>query len=147
MNTYTFSIVIDCPVQKVYPLLMDQSQYHKWSSSWGSVQQMIGTWEVGGYVSFIDSEQRGTKVLIEEMVPNRHILTKHIAMVDGINQELEPTDDVMKAWIGTREDYFFESSGEQTTLTITMVMDEAFSSMAQEGWPKALQQFKEMCES
>lgn len=147
MNTYTFSIVIDRPVEQVYPLLMDQSQYHKWSSSWGSVHQMIGTWEVGGHVSFVDSDQGGTKVLIEEMVPHRHILTKHVAMVDINNQELTPSDDIMKAWIGTREDYFFESNGNQTTLTVTMVMDEAFAEMSQEGWPKSLQQFKEMCES
>ena len=147
MNTYTFSIVIDRPVEQVYHVLMDPSQYSKWSSSWGSVHQMVGTWEVGNHVSFLDNEQGGTKVLIEEMVPHRHILTKHIAMVDINNQEREPENDVMKAWIGTREDYFFESNGNQTTLTVTMVMDEAFAEMSQEGWPKSLQQFKEMCES
>lgn len=147
MNTYTYRITVDQPVEVVYSLLMDQSQYPTWSEAWGTVSQMIGTWAVGDYVSFIDSQERGTKVRVEEMIPHRLIKTRHVAMVDGMNQDIEVTDDTMKAWIGTEEIYQLESINHQTLLTVIMVMDETFAGMVEEGWPKALQRFKAVCES
>jgi uncharacterized protein YndB with AHSA1/START domain len=147
MQTYTFQIVIKRPVEDVFTRFLEGTDYPKWSKAWGPSQQMLGQWVVGSTISFIDHKEGGTKVLVEDIEPNTYIKSKHIAMIDKDNQELELTDDAMKRWIGSREDYFFESiSPNKTSLTITMVMDEMFSDMANHGWPQALQDFKQLCE-
>ena len=108
-----------------------------------------GEWREGDYMSFFEGDNKGgTKVLVEEIKPGEHIKTKHVAMVDPQNVEIEPADEMSKKWIGSREDYYFKAASDnETTLEVMMTVDEAFQEMFDETWPKALQYFKEICES
>ena len=101
----------------------------------------------GSTFSFFDQTQGGTKALIEKIVPNESIRTRHVAMVNPQNMEIELTDDMMKKWMGTQENYCFKKfSDTETLLEVVMVTDEAFEEMMAP-WSKALQYFKEICEA
>jgi hypothetical protein len=51
-------------------------------------------------------------------------------MVDSQNVEMELTDEVMKKWIGSREDYYLKKDGEaKTTLEVVMEVDQVFQEM------------------
>lgn len=147
MKRLTYSTTINKPVGFVFNNIMDKSVYPDWAKAWGDGMTYVGEWKQGGYISFFDKTQGGTKVIIEELKINEAIKSKHIAMVNPQNIEVDLTDDMMRKWIGSREDYFFKKEEEEkTTLEIVMEVDEAFQEMFDTAWPKALAYFKEVCE-
>jgi len=147
MKTLTYSIVIDQPQEMVFRTMTDRELYPKWAKAWGEGMMFRGEWVEGGYLSFCDVSQGGTKALIEKLVPNEVVHMKHVAMVDAQNEEVELTDDMMHKWIGSTEQYSFQPQGEQSTLLEVVVgADEVFQEMM-DLWAEALQSLKELCES
>ena len=146
MKKLTYSIIINKPQEFVFNKLMDKSAYPNWAKAWGEGMTYEGEWKEGEHISYFDHSQGGTKVIIEEIKPNESIKTKHVAMVNPQNIEVEITDDMMRKWIGSREDYYFKRTEDnQTVMEVVMVADEAFEKMM-EAWTNALQYFKEICE-
>lgn len=147
MKKITYSVVIDKPQEFVFDKLMDKTIYPDWAKAWGEGMTYEGEWKEGEYISFFDKTQGGTKAAIEELAVNKYIKMKHVAMVDPENFEVPLSDEMMKKWIGSREEYYFDKEGEETTLfRVEMEVDEAFEDMMK-AWPKALGYFKEICES
>jgi len=147
MKTLEYTIGINKPVEVVFNTMTDKSVHPLWGQAWGEGMNYEGEWKEGEHIAFFDQSQGGTKVLIEEIVVNESIKTKHVAMVNPQAMEIELADEMMKKWIGSREDYFFTADDDSTTtLKVVMVTDEAFEEMMQ-AWPKALQYLKEICES
>ena len=148
MKTLTYSITINKPQDFVFYKLMDKSAYPAWSKAWGEGITYEGEWKNGGYMSYFDNTQGGTKVIFEELKPCEYIRAKHIAMVDPQNIEVELKDEMMQKWIGSLEEYcFHKESDDITKLEIIMTVDETFQKMFDDTWPKALGYFKEVCES
>ena len=146
MKKLTYSIKINKPKDYVFSKIKDKSVYPDWAKAWGEGMSYEGEWKEGEYISFFDQTQGGTKVIIEEIVPNETIKAKHIAMVNPQNIEVELTDDMMRKWIGSQEIYNFKGESDtETILEVVMITDEAFEEMMG-AWPKALQLFKEICE-
>ncbi|MEA5390755.1 SRPBCC domain-containing protein [Cyanobium gracile UHCC 0139] len=146
MKRLAYSIKINKPVNLVYEKLMDKAVYPAWAKAWGEGMTYEGEWKEGQHISFFDKTQGGTKVLIERIVPHETIKMKHVAMVNPQNIEVSLTDQMMRKWIGSREDYFFRNEGDVTTLEVVMVADEAFEEMMN-AWSQALQLFKNACEA
>ncbi len=147
MKTLTYSIVINRPQDFVFNKIMDKTVYADWAKAWGEGMTYEGEWKEGEYISFFDPSHGGTKVIIEELRPNEYIRAKHIAMVDSQNIEVELTDEMMRKWIGSLEEYSFKKmSNDETMFEVVMTLDEAFQEMFDGAWPKALQYFKEVCE-
>jgi uncharacterized protein YndB with AHSA1/START domain len=150
MKTYTYSIEINKPVAVVFDKVTNPEVYPAWAKAWsenGESMDMQGNWQEGTTMSFFDKSGSGTKVLVEEVKQNECIKMKHIAMVKNKDEDITELDDVMKKWIGSREDYFFTAIDENTTkFEAVNVTDEAFEEMLQV-WPQALQYLKEVCEA
>ncbi len=147
MKKLTYAIKIHKPRDFVFKMLTDKSVYPGWAKAWGEGMTYEGEWKEGENISFFDQAQGGTKVIIEELVPSESIKLKHIAMVNPQNIEVELTDDMMRKWVGSQENYFFEKEGDASTrLEIVMHTDEAFEEMMG-AWPKALQLLKDICEA
>ena len=147
MKNLTYSTIINKPKDVVFTTMIDKSVYPKWAKAWGAGMAIEGEWKEGAHISFFDHTHGGTKVIIEELSPYDVIKMKHIAMVNLQNKEIEPTDDAMRKWIGSWEEYYFKDHEEnQTLVEIVMITDEMFEKMM-EAWPKALHYFKEVCES
>ncbi len=147
MKTLTYSIKINQPRAFVFSKITDKSVYPGWAKAWGEGMTYLGEWKQGTHISFIDQSQGGTKARIEEIISGESIRMKHVAMVGPENVEIEPTDDMMRDWIGSEENYYFkEASDGGTTLEVVVVTDEAFEEMMQ-AWTTALQLLKEICEA
>lgn len=148
MKKLRYDITINKPRQVVFKTITDKAAYPTWAKAWGDGMWYEGEWKKGAHMSFFDNSQGGTKVVFEEFRPNEYIRAQHIAMVDRDNVEVELTDKTMEKWIGSLEEYFFRKEREQITkLEIVMTVDEAFQEMFDTAWPKALNYFKEVCES
>lgn len=147
MKELIYSIRINKPQDFVFNKLMDKSAYPHWAKAWGEGMTYEGEWKEGSHISYFDNSQGGTKVIIEEIIPNVSIKTRHVAMVNPQNIEVELSDDMMRKWIGSQENYFFIKDNEkETTLKVIMIADEAFEEMMN-AWNEALQYFKEACEA
>ncbi|WP_346291685.1 SRPBCC domain-containing protein [Sphaerothrix gracilis] len=147
MKKLTYSITINKPVNFVFTKLTDKSVYPLWAKAWGEGMTCEGEWKEGQHISFFDETQGGTKALVEHVVPNETIRMKHVAMVNPQNIEVALTDEMMRKWIGSREDYYFKREGDDvTTLDVVMLADEAFEEMMNV-WSQALQLFKDVCEA
>jgi hypothetical protein len=147
MKRLTYSIKINKSVNFVFEKLMDKSVYPAWAKAWGEGMTYEGEWKQGQHISFFDKTQGGTKVLVEHVVPNETIRMQHVAMVNPQNIEVALTDEMMRNWIGSREDYYFKNEGDNvTTLEVVMLVDEAFEEMMN-AWSQALQLFKDVCEA
>ena len=148
MRTFTYSTEINKPREFVFDKIIDQSVYADWTKAWGGDMTFVGDWKEGTNVTLMDKKRGGTKVLIEEFKPGEYIRAKHIAMVNSDNIEIELTDDNMRKWIGSVDEYYFEEESDyKTTLKMVLTVDEVFQQMYDDTWPKALQFFKEVCES
>lgn len=148
MKKLTYSTIINKPKDFVFERMTDKKVYPQWAKAWGDGMTYIGEWKKGGHMSFFDNSQGGTKVLFEDLLPHEYIRAKHIAMVNSDNMEVDLKDGMMKKWIGSLEEYFFiKEDDTKTKLEIVMTVDEAFQEMFDTAWPKALQYFKEACES
>lgn len=146
MKELKYTIQINKPQKFVFEKIMDKSVYTQWAQPWGPDMVFDGDYEVGGNVVFHD-KQGGTKVVIDEIDHPNAIKMTHIAMVDSEGKEIEPADDNMRKWIGSKETYYFKKDGEdQTTFEVVMNVDEAFQEMSDGAWPNALELFKEICE-
>ncbi len=147
MKKLTYSIKINKPVNLVFEMYIDKSVYPAWAKAWGEGMTYEGEWKEGQHISFFAKTQGGTKVLVEGVVPNETVKMKHVAMVNPQNIEVPLTDEMMRKWIGSREDYFFRKEGDDvTTLEVVMLADEAFEEMMN-AWSQALQLFKNVCEA
>jgi uncharacterized protein YndB with AHSA1/START domain len=147
MKKLTYSITINKPVQVVFGKLVDKSVYPAWAKAWGEGMTYEGEWKEGQHISFFDKTQGGTKALVESVVPNEMIRLRHVAMVNPQNVEVALTDDMMRAWIGSREEYYLTSEGDDgTKFEVVMLTDEAFEGMMN-AWIQALQLFKDICEA
>lgn len=147
MKTLTYAIKINKPVGFVFEKLTDKSLYPAWAKAWGEGMTYEGEWKEGQHISFFDQTQGGTKAIVEHVVPNKVIKMKHIAMVNPQNMEVPLTDEMMRKWIGSREDYYFkEETDGATTFEVVMRADEAFEEMMN-AWPQALEFFKNICEA
>jgi hypothetical protein len=147
MKRLTYSIKINKSVNFVFEKLMDKSVYPAWAKAWGEGMTYEGEWKQGQHISFFDKTQGGTKVLVEHVVPNETIRMQHVAMVNPQNIEVALSDEMMRNWIGSREDYYFKKEGDNvTTLEVVMLADEAFEEMMN-AWSQALQLFKDVCEA
>jgi hypothetical protein len=147
MKELKYSIKINKPVNVVFEKITDKSVYPAWAKAWGEGMTYEGEWKEGQHISFFDKTQGGTKVIVEHVVPNESIRMKHVAMVNPQNIEMELTGDMMRKWIGSREDYYFKIEGDnETTLEVVMMADKAFETMMN-AWSEALQLFKNICEA
>lgn len=146
MKTLTYTINISKPVEVVFNTMTDASVYNEWAKAWGEGMTYEGTYTPGSHISFFDTSGQGTKVIVEEVTPNKTIKMKHISIIEAGNKEVAELDETMQKWIGAREDYYFKSLDDnETELTIVIEADEAFEPMMQ-AWDKALEYFKEVCE-
>lgn len=146
MKALTYSIIINKPRDVVFNMMTDNSLFPDWAKAWGEGMTCEGEWQQGEHISFFDQTQGGTKAVIEEIVVNESIMTKHVAMINPQNIEVELTDDMMRKWIGSQENYFFKRKSEtETVLEVVMITDEAFEKMMA-AWPEALRLLKEICE-
>lgn len=145
-TTLKYEQQIDAPIEQVWYVLTDAKTYRQWAKAFSANSCFEGEWKQGSYINFIDPDLGGTKALLETVIPEQHILAKHIAIISQEGEE-STTGDMAATWIGTTEEYKLSTIDGQTQLTITVNTHGNWVEMFDSGFPKALISIKELAET
>jgi hypothetical protein len=145
MKTLHYRTTISAGKQRVWQTMLDPVQYRKWAAAFSSDSQFEGEWREGSHMNFFDPAMGGTRALLEEVKPYDLIRARHIALLEKDGTE-DTESETAKKWIGAVEIYSFKEENGVTELSIEMKTPEDFVEMFNEGWPKAFQVLKDLCE-
>jgi uncharacterized protein YndB with AHSA1/START domain len=145
MENLEYNIQITADKKKVWSVMLEPDTYKEWAGvSWpGSDYE--GAWGKGESIKFISPGQGGTLAKITEYRPHDFVLAEHIGIVNADGSE-DTDSDAAKGWIGTTESYTFTTQNGKTDLKVNIKCPPEWVSMFNDGWPKALDKLKEMCE-
>lgn len=143
-----FEITIDASIEKVFPAMIDDQSYRKWTKAFSEDSYFIGTWEKGSKIIFLGTDSEGNVggmvSQIREHIPNQFISIEHLGFIqDG--KEITSGPEVEK-WAGAHENYTFEKVNGKTLLSIDLDVNDEFKTYFVDTWPKALLVLKEICE-
>ena len=146
MQKLEFSININADRQKVWDTMLHPTTYKKWVSvSWPGAYYE-GNWKQGEDIRFISPGAGGTLAHLDDQQPYKHILARHIAVINSDGSE-DRTSELAKGWIGTTEAYTFTEKNGKTEVKVEIETTPEWESMFSEGWPDALAKLKEICEN
>lgn len=146
MKKLEYNIQIDANKQKVWNTMLAPDTYKQWTNvSWpGSTYE--GKWEKNEDLRFVSAEQGGgTLATLTEFRPHEYLLAEHVAILLADGSE-DRTSEAAKGWVGTTESYTFQESNGKTNLKVEIKTAPEWADMFDEGWPKALDKLKEICE-
>ncbi len=145
MKKIMFRISIAATKQKVWKTMLHPDNYREWvNAAWpGSFYE--GGWREGENLRFISEDGSGTLATLADYKPYDYIFAKHIAVLNAGGIE-DRDSDIAKGWIGTTEAYQFTEDKDATTLTVKLNINPEWEKMFDDGWPKALEKLKEICE-
>jgi hypothetical protein len=129
----------------VWNTMLNKATYDAWTGvAWpGSSYQ--GEWKEGTTIKFVGPDGSGTVAQFEKLTPYEHVFAKHIAVLEKGGTE-DTTSESAQAWIGTTEAYTFTEKDGATELAVDIETTPEWEKMVNDGWPKALQALKELCE-
>lgn len=147
MVKQSFQVKINAAKEKVWETMLDKRTYEKWTKAFSPNSTFAGDWSEGSAMRFWDPGYGGgTKALLEKVEPFKLLRMRHVAMIaaDG-SEDVESLE--AKKLIGTLEQYRFSESMGVTLLFVDIEAHEDYSAMFADGWDKALQLLKELCET
>ena len=145
MKKLEYKIDIKAPAKKVWEVMLGRDTYKEWTKvSWPD-SDYDGKWAKDEKIRFFLEGKGGTLAIIDEFKPHETILARHIAALGPDGSE-DYTSAEAKGWIGTLERYTFKESKGITTLTVEMETFPDWVKMFDDGWPKALEALKKICE-
>ncbi len=145
METLNYEVYINGPQTSVWRTLTEMEKYSQWVKAFSPNSYADGEWKQGTYIKFLDPDMGGTKAFIEALVPNEHILVRHVSVISKEGEE--STDgEMVSNWVGTTEEYRLTEADNVTTLAIEIKTHNDFVEMFESSWPKALTLIKELSE-
>lgn len=113
METLTYEIRINAPIQEVWDLLWQPETYSVWTQFFMPDSQLKTDWKIGGKTYFTDKAGAGMVSTIESLQEPTEIVFKHLGTVkDGV-EDIESKE--VKEWSGAEEKYFLRAIDENTT--------------------------------
>ena len=113
METLTYEIRINAPIQKVWALLWQPETYSVWTQFFMPESQLKTDWKIGGKTYFTDKAGDGMVSTIESLKEPTEVVFKHLGTVkDGV-EDIESKE--VKEWSGAEEKYFLRAIDENTT--------------------------------
>lgn len=144
MQKSTFQVSIDAPREKVWSILWDDESYRAWTSVFHPGSHARTDWNIGSKVLFVDNDGSGMVSMIADKVPNEFMSFKHLGEVKNWVEDTE--SERVKPWAGAHENYTLKTENGKTLLTVDMDIDEEYTAMFNNIFPKALDKVKELSE-
>ena len=123
--------------------------YQQWTALFNPTSTYEGSWEKGSKMYFIGTDKNGDKAgmisIIDEHKPGEYVSIRHIGMLKG-GQEITSGDEI-DPWKNGLENYLFEETDGETTVTIELDALEDYLEYYDGIWPDALAKLKEIAES
>lgn len=142
-----YQISIHATPEKVYRFMLgldDKQSYNDWASAFNPTSTFEGSWEQGGKIYFVGTDENGQKAgmisTITEHVPSQMVSIKHYGFLKG-EEEIVSGEEVEK-WAGGMEIYRFIQENDSTKLVVDMDIVDEYLSYFDESYPKALQLLK-----
>lgn len=145
MTTLEFKIEINAPVEKVWFSMWDYDNYLKWTSAFCEGSYAVSDWKEGSRIHFLAPNGDGMYSVIEVLKPNKQMSFKHLGSIK--NKEEQPLDDASKLWSGATENYYLESNGNVTQLSVKMDVVDEYVGFFNESFPKGLSIIKDNAEN
>lgn len=148
MKKFKTSIFINAPKEKVWDTMLNKDTYEEWTKPFGS-SRFEGDWSEWSKMIFLGTDElenteMGMISIIAKNIPYNYISIKHIGIIEnGIE---DTTSDKIKSWTPAFENYTFKEKDGGTEVTVDQDIEEQYSLMFNELWPKALQKLKELVE-
>lgn len=144
MKQLNFSIQIKAPKDKVWSTLLDDKTYRQWTSIFSEGSYVVGNWQQGSKILFLDGKGSGISSEVAKHIPNEYISIQHLgAIANGIE---DFNSEETKKWSGALENYAVMEKNGTTTLDIEIDVTDDFEAYFQTTWPKALEKVKELAE-
>jgi hypothetical protein len=144
MEKQEFKISIDAPREKVWKVLWNDDTYRAWTAPFAEGSHVKTDWKKGSKALFLDGKNEGMVSTIAENIPNEYMSFRHIGVVkNGIE---DTSNDKVKEWSGSHENYTLRNLGGKTELIVDLDMNDEFKDMFLTTFPKALQKVKELAE-
>lgn len=144
----SYSVTIDCPVDKVYETMLDEAHYRKWTSVFNPASRYEGSWEEGSLMRFYGEDENGNTggmlSKIRQNLPNRYISIEHLGLIEN-GKEITEGEQV-EAFAGALENYRLMEKDGGTELIVEFDTHENWKDYFSTTWPAALQQLKQVCE-
>lgn len=141
MKPLHFSITINAPKARVHQLMLADKTYRVWTSAFAEGSCYQGSWDEGANIIFGDGQGSGMSARIAEHKPAEFVSIEMLAEVKGG----VPIDG--KQWQGAYENYTYTERDGVTTLQVDIsAMPDEYVDFMTEGWRKALDTLKAICE-
>lgn len=145
MEKQSFTITIKAPRQKVWDTMLDPSSYQEWTWVFSPGSRFEGEWVQGTSISFTDASGGGMKAVLDVVQPGEQVFARHVAVLGPGGVE-DTESEGARAWIGATEQYLFKDIDGGTELTIHMQIHRDYAEMMADGWPRALEELRRLCE-
>ncbi len=150
MAKLQFVTKINAPKEKVWHTMLDDATYREWTAAFCEGSYYKGSWNVGSKILFLgpqkDGVDEGMVSRIESNRPYEFISIEHLGeMHNGVE---DTTSEKVKKWAGAHENYTFNEKDGVTTVVVDLDMnlDEVYTDMFKDMWPKALLTLKALAE-
>lgn len=145
MKTLKYSVQLDTSKEAVWFALTEANKFKQWAKAFSDDSHFDGEWKLGSSIRFLDANLGGTKAIIEKYQPCEIIHARHVAIINKDGSE-DTESDVAKSWNGTTESYTLHENEKGTLLEIDITTQGVYENMFNEGWERALEFMKEICE-
>lgn len=146
METLSYEIVINAPLQKVWDVLWTPDTYTEWTQFFGPGSVMKSDWEVGGKTYFVNAEGEGMVSTIDSIDEPNQVIFKHLGMVDKEGNEDIHSKEVME-WSGAFEKYILIDLEGKTKLHAEVQVDKEWKDHLDTGFIKGLDVVKNLAEN
>ncbi|HCA09234.1 MULTISPECIES: SRPBCC domain-containing protein [unclassified Chryseobacterium] len=146
METLSYEIVINAPLQKVWDVLWTPETYTEWTQFFGPGSVMKSDWEVGGKTYFVNAEGEGMVSTIDSIDEPNQVIFKHLGMVDKEGNEDIHSKEVME-WSGAFEKYILIDLEGKTKLHAEVQVDKEWKDHLDTGFIKGLDVVKNLAEN
>jgi len=145
METLSYEIIINAPLQKVWDVLWNPDTYTEWTQFFGSGSKMKSDWKVGGKTYFVNAEGEGMVSTIDSLDEPNQIIFKHLGMVDKEGNEDTQSKEIME-WSGCFEKYILIDFEGKTKLHVEVQVDKEWEDHMDTGFKQGLEVVKSLAE-
>lgn len=150
MQKINFSIFINAPRNKVWDIMLGETSYQQWASSFNPGSFFKGSWDEGSKILFLgpDPDGSGEGGMVSRIKENKLHEFVSIEYLGLISNGIEDTtSEEAKRWAMSYENYSFMDKDGGTEVLVEMSVLDEYKDMFEEMWPKALQALKVLVET
>lgn len=142
MKRLIFTIQIESQAEKLWQQLWDKESYKKWTNVFcaGSYYEAASL-QVGESVHFLTPSGEGMFAIVEEHIPNKKIVFKHLGELSNFQEQINPL------WESAIEQYELIENTSDLTLVVTVDTLEMYETHMNLVFPKALDVLKRLVEN